>query len=48
MAKREAMPDSSFFLTQDMDHYDESDDEEAELRDHLGNDIMANETGTLF
>merc|ERR1711892_379905 len=44
MAKREAMPDSSFFLTQDMDHYDESDDEEAELRDHLGNDIMAHET----
>merc|ERR1712128_222836 len=31
-----------------MDHYDESDDEDAELRDHLGNDIVANETGPLL
>jgi len=45
MAKRDALPDSSFFITQDMDHYDDENgsDEDADLCDHIGNDIMANE-----
>ena len=50
MAKRDALPDSSFFITQDMDHYDDEDgsDEDADLCDHIGNDIMDNEIGTFL